>query len=396
MKTLLVLGAGFLQRYVIRKAKELGYRVLAIDGNPNAVGFADADESASVNIVDQDACLAYAKQHHVDGVLTAATDYGVLSAAYIAQKLGLPGIPYEAAVRIKNKYAVRRCLFDAKADDTGLSHEVTAATDLSVLARTITYPVMVKPCDGSGSRGTSRVDSAAAFASACQTAMSQSLTGKATVEPFVNGREYGVESFVENGDIHVLGIMQKWMTAPPHYAELGHALPSGLPAETEQKITRCVTRAIQALELTHGAVNMDIILSDTGSVHIVDIGARMGGNLIGSHIIPLGTGVDYMANMIRAAMGDPCDHTPSFPHSAVATRLLALTPGTVRKAPDMAAFETESVSIEHHLAEGDIIREYHTNLDGFGYVICTAADVTQAAESAETIRREIDTAIVRA
>lgn len=395
MKKVLIVGAGFLQRYVIRKAKQLGYYTLAVDGNPDAVGFADADEYAAVNIVDQEAVCAYAKEKGVDGVLTAATDYGVLAAAYTARELGLPGLGYAAALRIKNKYQVRKCLFDAKADDTGLAYEVSADTDLEGLADSITYPVMVKPCDGSGSRGASKVENKEAFAAACVDAMAQSLTGKATVEPFIVGTEYGVESYVENGEIYVLAVMQKWMTQPPYYAELGHAVPSGLSKALEEKVIACVKTAIRALELNHGSVNMDLLLTEQGDVHIIDIGARMGGNLIGSHIIPMGTGVDYMANMIRGAVGDLCDFTPKVHAGAVATRLLALTPGIVKTVPDMAKYTAEDVVIEHHLSIGDTINEYHTNLDGCGYVVCTAGSVTAAAEKAETIKNSIDKAITR-
>ena len=392
MKKVLIIGAGFLQRYVIRKAKQLGYYTLAVDGNPNAVGFADADAYGVVNIVDQEAVLAFARENRVDGVLTAATDYGVLAASYTAGELGLRGLEYEAARRVKNKYQVRKCLYEAKADDTGLAHEVSAETDTVALAATITYPVMVKPCDGSGSRGASRVDRAEDFPAACREAMASSLTGRATVEPFIHGREYGVESFVADGQVHILGVLYKWMTEPPYYAELGHALPSGLPGETEAKVRRCVETAIKALGINFGSVNMDLLLTPEGGVHIIDIGARMGGNLIGSHIIPLGTGVDYMANMIRGAVGDPVDFAPKTPAQPVATRLLALTPGVVTGLPDMDRYGSDRTIIEHHLAVGDTINEYHTNLDGCGYVVCTGAD---APERAEDIKRQIDKAIVR-
>jgi len=392
MKKVLVIGAGFLQRYVIRRAKELGYYTLAVDGNPNAVGFADADGYAAVNIVDQEAVCAYAREKQVDGVLTAATDYGVLAAAYTARELGLPGIRYDAAKRIKNKYEVRRRLHEAGADDTGLAHEVRETTDLAALSAKVTYPVMVKPCDGSGSRGAAKVETADQFAQACQGAIAESLSRKATVEPFITGQEYGVESFVDSGNIHVLAVMYKWMTQPPAYAELGHAVPSGLSPELEDKIIACVKKAIQALEINFGSVNMDLLLTPQGTVHIVDVGARMGGNLIGSHIIPLGTGVDYIGNMIRGAVGDPCDFTPGQKH-AVATRLLALTPGTVATVPDMTQFTAENVQIEHHIAVGDVIRQYHTNLDGMGYVVCTGEC---AAEKAEKVKNAIDLAITRA
>jgi hypothetical protein len=72
----------------------------------------------------------------------------------------------------------------------------------------------------------------------------------------------------------------------------------------EKKVKDCVRKSLVALNVNHGSVNMDLLITESGDVHIVDIGARMGGNLIGSHIIPMGTGIDYMGNMIRAAVGD--------------------------------------------------------------------------------------------
>lgn len=394
-KKVLIIGAGFLQRYVIKKAKMLGYYTLAIDGNPNAIGLADADESAVVDIVDQEACLEYARKHKIDGVMTAATDYGVLSTAYVAAQLKLPAIDYNVAKTIKNKFLVRQCLYEVKADDTGLSHEVTDESNLEQLARCMSYPVMIKPCDGSGSRGASKVDNVTDFMCACKNALNQSLSRRATVEPFIEGKEYGVESFVVDGQIHVLGIMRKWMTQPPYYAELGHAIPSGLSVDTENKVVNCVKKAINALNIRFGSVNMDIIITDKESVHIIDIGARMGGNLIGSHIIPLGTGIDYIDNLIRATVGDPYDFTPGDHANAVASRLLALKPGVIKELPDMSSYASVNTTIEHHLFEGKQINEYRTNLDGCGYVVCTDISVEHAERKAEMIRKQIDDRIIR-
>lgn len=395
MKKVLIVGAGFLQSFVIKRAKELGYYVYAIDMDHNAVGFKYADEYALINIVDKEAACAYAQEKAVDGVLTAATDYGVLTVAYIAEKLGIRGINYTSAQLIKNKYEVRRRQYEAGADDTGFSYQIGNENDIEYAMLYIEYPVMVKPCDGSGSRGAARVDDEKDFATACRNAMACSLTKKATVEPFIVGREYGVESFVCDGEIHILAVMKKWMTEPPYYAELGHAVPSGLSDEIEQRIKDCVRKTIQALGVDFGSVNMDLILSETGSVHIVDIGARMGGNLIGSHIIPMGTGVDYISNMIKAAVGDRVSFEPVYDKKCVATRLLALTPGKIKELPDFDEMLDENTFIEHHLEVGGEINEYHTNLDGCGYVVCTSEDGQTASRNAENLKNRIDKTIVR-
>ena len=393
MKKLLIIGAGFLQSFVIKKAKEMGYSVLAVDANPNAVGFQYADKYAVINIVDREACLDYARREGIDGVLTAATDYGVLTAAYIAKELSLRGLDYEVASLIKNKYKVRRRLYEASVDDTAEAYEVSLDTDISALSKKITFPVMVKPCDGSGSRGASRVDVAEDFAAACKFAMDASITHRATVESFIFGKEYGAETLVVDGEPHVLSIMRKWMTEPPYYAELGHAIPTDLPPEVEERAKCCVKSAIKALGVNFGSVNMDMLITASGSIHIIDVGARMGGNMIGPSIIPYGTGVDYMANMIRNAVGDGVDLTPSS-HGAVATRLLAFCGGVIKSLPDFDELEREyGVEIYHHMSIGEEVSEYHTNLDGMGYIVAKADKVDTAIRNADKVLKIISDCI---
>lgn len=386
MKRILIIGAGFLQSFVIEKAKNMGYETLAVDADPNAVGFRFADKHEIINIVDENACLAYARKENIDGVLTAATDYGVLTAAYIAKEMRLGGLDYEVAKLIKNKYKVRKRLFEAKVDDTEQAYEVNENANLNAICKKLSFPVMVKPCDGSGSRGAARVDKLEQFSEACKNAMSASIIHHAEVETFIVGKEYGAESLVVNGKIYVLGIMRKWMTNPPYYAELGHAIPTDLPEEVEARAKQCVENAIKALGINFGSVNMDMLITAEGKIHIIDIGARMGGNMIGPCIIPYGTGVDYMANMIRNAVGDEIDLMTCEEKSAVVTRLLAFKGGIVNQLPDFEKIENEyGVEIYHHLEVGQAVREYHTNLDGCGYIVAKADDIETATKKAMNV-----------
>lgn len=385
MKKVLIIGAGFLQDFVIVKAKQMGYEVHTVDADPNAVGFQHADHYGVVNIVDEKACLEYARANKIDGVLTAATDYGVLTAAYIAREMGLPGLKYEVAELIKNKYQVRKCLYENHVDDTEQAYEVHRDTNIEELAKNIVYPVMVKPCDGSGSRGASRVDKSEDLKEACKYAMDGSITDRAEIETFIVGKEYGAETLVVNGEVHVLGIMQKWMTNPPYYAELGHSIPTDLKKEVEDKAKKCVENAIKALGVNFGSVNMDMLITEDGKVYIIDIGARMGGNMIGPCIIPYGKGIDYMAAMIQNALGDPVDLSVK-DHCAVATKLLAFEDGIVKKIPDMKEVEEKfDVEIYHHLEKGMKVNEYHTNLDGCGYIVAKANTQKEAVEKAEKV-----------
>ena len=352
MKKVLIIGAGFLQDFVIKKAKTMGYEVYAVDADPNAIGFKHADHYGVVNIVDEKACLEYARVNNVDGVLTAATDYGVLTAAYVARKMGLPGLRYNVAQLIKNKYQVRKCLYENHVDDTEQASRVDKADDLE---------------------------------EACKYAMDGSITHRAEIETFIIGKEYGAETLVVNGEAHVLGIMQKWMTSPPYYAELGHSIPTDLKPEVEEKARNCVEKAIKALGVDFGSVNMDMLITEDGKVYIIDIGARMGGNMIGPCIIPYGTGVDYMAAMIQNAVGDSVDLRVK-DKTTVATRLLAFDGGVVKMLPDMKEVEKKyDVEIYHHLEEGMKVNEYHTNLDGCGYIVAKGETLKEAVDKAEIV-----------
>ena len=189
MKKLLVIGAGFLQDLVIKKAVSMGYETLAVDGDPNAVGFKHAHKYAVIDIVEEKACLEYARSNNIDGVITAATDYGVLSAAFIAQEMELPGLKYDVAHLIKNKYLVRRCLYEHHVDDMEQAYEVDKSININDIASKLIYPVIVKPSDGSGSRGITRVDASAELAGACARAMKFSISDQAEIDTFIYGQE---------------------------------------------------------------------------------------------------------------------------------------------------------------------------------------------------------------
>ena len=179
--------------------------------------------------------------------------------------------------------------------------------------------------------------------------------------------------------------MKKWMTEPLYYAELGHAMPCGLPESVEKKAQECVMNAISALGINFGSVNMDMLITPDGKVYIIDIGARMGGNMIGPCIIPYGTGIDYVGAMIQNAVGDPVDLSVK-EQGAVATKLLAFDEGIVKQMPDMKMIEKQyDVEIYHHMTEGMKVNEYHTNLDGCGYVVAKGDSAEEAEMRAATV-----------
>jgi len=396
MKKLLVLGAGFLQSFLIKKSRELGYYTIALDKDNEAVGFKYANEFAVIDIVDQEQCLEFARLNNIDGVITAATDYGVLTAAYIAKELMLPGLDYEVAKLIKNKFLVRKKISNQNADHMENFFIIEQNTNLNELTRQIKYPMIIKPVDGSGSKGVHKISSYNDLQSYSTEAISFSKQKLAYLEEFIEGKEYGVESVVYNGIIYVLCIMNKDMTEPPIYAELGHSVPSDL--ENESLVVDVVKKTIKTLGINFGAVNMDVLIKDN-NVFVIDIGARMGGNLIGSHIVPLHTGFDYMEYLIKTSLNE--DVSKMFPESndinkAVSTRILALKPGIIKDTIDFEELEKEfNVKIFFNKSIGDKIYPYINNLDGCGYIICVSSNKQNAYDISSKVKSIIDDQIIR-
>lgn len=395
MKKILILGAGFLQSFVIKKAKQLGYYTIAVDKNPKSIGFQYADEYGIIDIVNPEECLMFAKSKSIHGVMTAATDYGVLSASYLAQELNLPGINYDSAKLIKNKHSVRKLFVENSIDDISQYYEVNNINDLDLIINSIKYPVMVKPSDGSGSKAAKRVDKSEQLYEACKEAIDASLIKKALIEDFIPGKEFGVESFVFSGEAHVLGILNKETTSPPDYAELGHMMPSGL--DIEDKIKEIVRNAIKVLGVDFGAVNMDILVTEDNHICIIDVGARMGGNLIGSHIISKSTRYDYLENLIKASVNDDIDIPNCKVINSVATKILALQPGKILGLPDFdKIMKDHNVDIFFNKGVGEVIRSYHNNLDGCGYVLSVGEKLVNVENNAIKAKDAINRGISRA
>lgn len=397
MKKIMIIGAGLLQAFVIKRAKELGYITISVDGNSNAIGFKYSDYYSAINITDKEACLEYAKAMKIDGVLTAATDYGVLTANYIAQEMNLQGNKYNVCEIIKNKYLTRKVLSDNHVDSMTEFYEVTDINQVDEIINKIKLPVIVKPCDGSGSRGIKKISNKLELKEACKEAIKCSLSKKVLIEQFIEGKEYGVESFVVDGYVNVLSIMNKTMTKDPVYAELGHCSKSGLSDEIEEEIKKKVTDTINALGITTGSVNMDLLIDKESKIYIIDIGARMGGNLIGSHIIPLSTGIDYIGNMIKLALGENTNLKQTVFDKVVSTRLLTLTPGKVKNISCISDIEElEKVNdLILNISENSIINEYKSNLDSCGYVVVCDDNAEEAQELSLQLKKEIDRRVIR-
>ncbi|HAT4283866.1 TPA: ATP-grasp domain-containing protein [Clostridium perfringens] len=391
-KKVMIIGAGPLQNPMILKAKELGNIVIAVDRDKEALGSKEAHEFKNIDIIDKEKCLKYAREKQIDGVLTVATDYGVLTTSYIAKELNLKALEYSRCEIVKNKYKIRECLKENFLEDIGEVIEVETIYDIEKVKSKMELPVIVKPIDGSGSKGVSIIRSICEFEEKAINAIEASISHKAIIEKFIKGTEYGVEIFVENDNIHILAILEKTMTKPPVFAELGHAVVIE-EKKIKDKISSSVIKAIRALGINFGSVNMDVLVNDK-EVNIIDIGARAGGNLISSHIVPLSTGIDLYANSIRAALGEKTNFKFKERITPIATRILNFKAGVVDYIDYNEINKLMKLNyvkdIIINVKKGSIVREYKNNLDSCGYVVVEGINKDDAKRKALFVRNQLE------
>jgi biotin carboxylase len=165
------------------------------------------------------------------------------------------------------------------------------------------FPLIVKPVDRSGSRGVTKVRFENELPEAIHYAITESFGKKAIIEEYIEGEEVSVETISWEGNHTILAITDKVTTGAPHFVELAHHQPSGLPKEIQDKIKTETIKCLNALDINFGAGHSEFKITSNGDVYIIEVGARMGGDFIGSHLVELSTGYDFLEGVIHIALG---------------------------------------------------------------------------------------------
>lgn len=392
MKKVLIFGA---VKHAIEKAKELGYETVVVDQNPYLKTIELVDRFKCIPFENYEENLKYALEENIDGIVNA-TEFAVLVSSYVANKMELPGMDFNVAKIAKDKYAIRKKMLENNITNVAQFFELENEKQLQDIKDIIKFPVILKPASGLGSLNVYKINNIVDLEEKISEVINESFNKKALIETFIEGQEYGVEAFVYKGNIHILAIMKKNMTPLPYRSELGHMVPSGLTEEIENKIASTIKRLINAIGIEGGPVNFDLILTNKNEVFIVDVGARMGGNSISSHIIPLSKGIDHVGNTIKYAMNDnSIELIPKFKKSVV-TRILDLDEGIIKKLPDFSKYVDEDViEISFEKSVGDKIEKYISDAQRCGLIILCGEDVEKIKNKANKIRKQINEDILR-
>lgn len=318
-KKLAIIGASYLQEPLIEKAKSMGIETHVFAWKANDVGEKKADYFYPISIIEKEDILQKCKEIGIDGVCSIASDLASITVNYVAHAMNLVGNSLECVHVSTNKHAMREC-FKKNNVPSPKSIQVTDAGE--VYGVDIEYPVIVKPVDRSGSRGITKLEDREGLSEAIEKAKQEGFEKVALVEEFVEGQEYSVECMSWNRQHTFLAITQKYTTGTPHYIEMAHLQPAQLSDALLKQVKQVVFHALDSLNIVNGASHSEVKIDRYGEIKVIEIGARMGGDYIGSHLVELTTGIDFLYAVIQAALGEEPDLESKHSHRVAAIRYI--------------------------------------------------------------------------
>ena len=300
-KKIAIIGANSFQNPLIIKAKEEGYETHVFAWKAGDVGEKTADYFYPISIVEKEEVLKKCLEIGIDGITTIASDLAAVTVNYVAEHMNLACNSIACSQKASNKYQMRQCFLSAGIPTPRFA-VMEKDTDVEK-AKEFTYPLIVKPTDRSGSRAIQKIETEQELPEAMKAAQEVSFEHKAIVEEYIEGEEFSMEGISFQGKHEFLTVTRKSTTGAPYYIETGHIEPAGLSDEMIQSIEEMLQKALDALGVTNSATHSEFKITPDKQIRIIEIGARMGGDCIGSHLVELSTGYDYLKMVLDVALG---------------------------------------------------------------------------------------------
>ena len=388
---LLLIGGGLMQLPVIDHSHAQGVQVVCLDGNPQALAKEKADFFVVCDIKDREACASAAREHRsrhrLDGVITVGTDFST-TVAWVAQALQIPGIPFETALRAKDKGLMRQVFRDngVSSPDFLVAEQRTGLPADPPFG----FPCVVKPADSMGGRGVQLVSNTEEMHAAVALAWSHSPSGRAVVEEFIEGREFSLDCLVVDGTLRRMGLADRHIVFPPYFVEIGHSFPSTASPVEVEALWAEFQKAIRAVGITNGVAKGDVKWSRRGPT-IGEIAARLSGGFMSGWTYPLSSGRCAIPGAIALALGDPVVPVPDDVFAPVAERAWISIPGTLRAVHGLDTVRTLP-GVRHvfvTLKPGQKLVFPTNNVEKAGNLICTGATFAEAEENARHARNAL-------
>ena len=378
-----MIGAGDYQTPAIIRIHQLGYEVYSVDYKKGQPGFEFSNGYKVIDVKDKEACLKYAEELAINGILTWGSTLTLPTVNYIGESLHIPCISNTAAEISISKYAIRKRLDEYGLNSKGETFRIESIDDIQ--KRNFQLPLVIKPSDGSGSKGVRIVTEENELVDAIKYAFEGARNKEIYAEPYINGKEFTVEAYVYNDTCYIYSIIKTeflWNDQYPIYKQTTYLNTN---EDIEHKIEEEIKKAIKALDLNWGPINFDIIIAnDNNKPYIIDIGIRNGQNLIASHIIPYSRGINELDNNINICLGNIVNIKPKY-KKFISSRLLIYSPGTIKEIKNVSELigQNHIVDIILRKKEGDVLPIYKTKSDICGWVLTDGETPEEASKYAD-------------
>ncbi len=391
MATLLFVGAGRHQRRAIEQARARGLRVAAVDRSADAPGLVASDLAEVVDFTDVEGVVEVGRRIGIDGVLTVSADRAVPVVAAVAEELGLPGIGTHTAHLLTHKRAMRDALRAAGLPQPPYA-SLRSSADIDDAIAAVGFPAVLKPVDSGGQRAVFRIESRDELERDLDEAVAESPTGEALLEAFVDGVELNGIVVARVGEPALITLSDR-LRPPGIGFGVGwiHVYPPSIPLEQHRLASQVAVESVRALGLRDAIAFPQLIASPDGSVHVVEVAARIPGGQM-ADLVRHAVGVDLVEIAMLQALGDYVPDDVALPRftQPLAIRFFTAEPGPLPTGRVTRIGELDAVlasegvvQADTYLQVGETIRPVRRDGDRRGYVIAIADTPEEALRRAE-------------
>ena len=295
-----IIGASEFQVPLVQYCNNIGIESHVFAWEKGAIAKKIATKFYPISITDFENIYKKCVEINVDGICSIGSELAMLTVSKVASKLKLYSNSENSAKLTQDKGQMKISFkkFGIACADGMEFFELKKAEKYAINLLQIYNSIIVKPTDRSGSLSISHVKSIDQLSNAFYAARKSSFTKSVIIEEYINGNEYSIETITFKGTHKTIAVTKKHTTDSPYFVENGHYQPSNLSDSVLNKINLLIIKALNSLEITDGISHAEIKILKDGNIKVIEVGGRMGGDFIGSHLTKYSTGVD----LIRAAL----------------------------------------------------------------------------------------------
>ncbi|MBR4165497.1 MAG: ATP-grasp domain-containing protein [Lachnospiraceae bacterium] len=391
-KKLMILGGSRYALPVIEAAHKLGIYVITCDYLPDNYAHRFSDEYCNVSIIDKEATLEAAKRLKIDGIVSFACDPGVVTAAYVAEKMGLPNVgPYESVCILQNKGRFRRFLAEhGFTVPTARQYVRGDEADPSLFH----WPVIVKPTDSAGSKGVTRVDRPEDLPAAVSHALDFSHCDEFIVEDFITQKGFSSDTdcFSVDGELRFVSFNNQRFDPDCEnpYAPAGFSWPSSMSEEHQEELKNELQRLLRLLGMRTALYNIECREGTDGKAYLMEVSPRGGGNRL-AECLRHATGVDLIEAVVRDAVGLPLDDVAQKPYRGHFAEVILHSekPGIFESLETDPSLAENIVERDLWVEPGDAVGGFSAANESLGTLILRFDSEERLAEVMQNVRKYV-------